>query len=57
MEIHSENILQLLNSLNKSHDILDEMGFEEERDIIQLMRRRYYKMYFQLSNQETSLLD
>ena len=56
-EICSVNIARLLSELEGSSTLLKHMGFKEEEEVLNLMKKRYYKMFFQLKKQENSLLD
>lgn len=56
-EICSVNIARLLSELEGSSTLLKHMGFKEEEEVLNLMKKRYYKMFFQLKKQESSLLD
>jgi hypothetical protein len=57
LEVHSVNILRLISELEGSYQLLKYMGFEEDMNSMNEMKKRYYKMYFRLSKQEKSLLD
>tara|TARA_A100001234_G_scaffold104008_1_gene91536 strand:+ start:3799 stop:4035 length:237 start_codon:yes stop_codon:yes gene_type:complete len=57
LEVHSVNILRLISELEGSYQLLKYMGFEEDMNTMDEMKKRYYKMYFRLSKQEKSLLD
>jgi len=57
LEVHSVNILRLISELEGSYQLLKYMGFEEDMNSMDQMKKRYYKMYFRLSKQEKSLLD
>ena len=46
------NILRLISELEGSYQLLKYMGFQEDMDAIDLMKKRYYKLYFQMSKQE-----
>tara|TARA_B100000003_G_scaffold193313_1_gene193636 strand:- start:205 stop:417 length:213 start_codon:yes stop_codon:yes gene_type:complete len=46
------NVLRLLSELEGSYQLLKYMGFQEDMDAIDLMKKRYYKLYFQMSKQE-----
>ena len=48
----SVNVLRLLSELEGSYQLLKYMGFQEDMDAIDLMKKRYYKLYFQISKQE-----
>lgn len=51
------NVLRLISELEGSYQLLKYMGFEEDMNTMDEMKKRYYKMYFRLSKQEKSLLD
>ena len=55
--ISSVNIARLLSELEGSSALLGSMEFTEEKDIIDLMKKRFYSMYFKLKKQETSILE
>ena len=55
--LSSVNIARLLSELEGSSTLLGSMEFEEEKDIIDLMKKRFYKMYFKLKKQESSILE
>jgi len=57
LEVHSVNILRLISELEGSYQLLKNIGFEEDMNTMDEMKKRYYKMYFRLSKQEKSLLD
>jgi len=57
LEVKSVNILRLLSEMEGSYQLLKYMGFEEDMNAIDEMKKKYYKMYFRLSKQEKSLLD
>ena len=53
----SINLLLLIGEMEGVYQHLKYMGFEEDMNTIDEMKKRYYKMYFRLSKQEKSLLD
>ena len=55
--ISSVNIARLLSELEGSSALLNSMEFTEEKDIIDLMKKRFYSMYFKLKKQENSILE
>ena len=55
--ISSVNIARLLSELEGSSALLGSMEFTEEKDIIDLMKKRFYSMYFKLKKQENSILE
>lgn len=57
IEICSANVARLLSELEGSSILLGNMDFNEEREIIDLMKKRFYKMYFKLKKQESSILE
>lgn len=52
LDVTSVNVLRLLSELEGSYQLLKYMGFQEEMEVIDLMKKRYYQMYFQLCKQE-----
>ena len=43
------NLLLLLSELEGSSQHLKYMGFDEDEEILNVMKRKYYKMYFSLN--------
>ena len=54
--VSSTNLLLLLSEMEGTSQHLNYMGFEEEMNIINLMKKRFYKMYFILKKQENNPL-
>jgi len=52
LERHSVNILRLLSELEGSYQLLKYMGFQEDMETLDEMKKRYYTMYFKLAKQE-----
>ena len=50
----SINVLRLLSELEGSYQLLKYMGFQEDMDTIDEMKKRYYKLYFKLNKEEKS---
>ena len=48
----SVNVLRLISELEGSYRLTKYMGFKEDMDIIDEMKKRYYKLYFKLSKEE-----
>ena len=46
------NVLRLISELEGSSQLLKYMGFKEDMDTIDKMKKRYYKLYFKLSKEE-----
>jgi hypothetical protein len=50
----SINVLRLLSELEGSYQLLKYMGFQEDMDTIDEMKKRYYKLYYKLNKEEMS---
>jgi len=48
----SINVLRLLSELEGSYQLIKYMGFQEDMDAIDEMKKRYYKLYFKLAKEE-----
>ena len=48
----SVNVLRLLSELEGSYQLLKYMGFEEDMETLDEMKKRYYTVYFKLSKEE-----
>ena len=46
LERHPANILRLISELEGSSQLLKYMGFQEDMDTINSMKKTYYKLYF-----------
>lgn len=46
LERHPANILRLISELEGSYQLLKYMGFKDDMDTIEQMKRPYYKLYF-----------
>ena len=46
------NLLLLISEMEGTYQHLKYMGFEEDMDIIDEMKKKYYKMYFKLNKKE-----
>ena len=46
------NVLRLLSELEGSYQLLKYMGFKEDMDTIDKMKKRYYTLYFKLNKEE-----
>ena len=49
---HSVNILRLISELEGSYQLTKYMAFDEDNAILDEMKQRYYKLYFQIAKQE-----
>ena len=52
LERNSINILRLLSELEGCYQLTKYMAFDDDNAIIDEMKKRYYKLYFQTSKQE-----
>ena len=57
LEKHPVNILRLISELEGSFQLCKYMGFEDDMNTINDIKKKYYKMYFRLKKQETSVLE
>jgi hypothetical protein len=46
LERHPANILRLISDLEGSYQLLKWMGFEDDMNTIEQIKRPYYKLYF-----------
>ena len=51
-EVNSINILRLLSELEGSYQLLKYMGFAEDMEKLDEIKKRYYKLYFKLKKSE-----
>lgn len=54
LEVKSVNILRLISDLEGSSQLLKYMGFREDMETLNEIKKRYYKMYFKLKKKEDS---
>lgn len=48
LEITDVNILRLISDLEGSYQLLKYMGFKEDMETLEEIKKRYYKKYFQI---------
>ena len=48
LAVKAVNILRLLSELEGSSQLLKFMGFQEDMETLNEIKKKYYKMYFQL---------
>ena len=48
----SVNVLRLISELEGSYQLTKYMGFKEDMDTLDEIKKRYYKLYFKLSKEE-----
>ena len=51
-EVTSVNILRLISELEGSYQLLKYMGFKEDMDTLDEMKKRYYTIYFAKAKEE-----
>ena len=49
------NVLRLISELEGSYQLLKYMGFQDDMDTLDEMKKRYYKLYFKLSKEERQI--
>jgi len=52
LEPSSVNILRLISELEGAYQLTKYMAFDNDNAILDEMKKRYYKLYFQTSKQE-----
>ncbi len=50
--VTSTNLLLLISELEGSYQHLKYMGFEEDMNTLDIIKQRYYKLYFKKVNEE-----
>ena len=48
LERHPANILRLISELEGSYQLCKYMGFEDDMNTLEAMKKPYYKMYFKI---------
>ena len=48
------NVLRLISELEGSYQLLKYMGFREDMETIEEMKKRYYKLSFKLAKEENN---
>ena len=56
LEPHSINILRLISELEGAYQLTKYMAFDDDNTIINEMKQRYYKLYYQTVKQEKNAL-
>jgi len=52
LDRHPVSVLRLLSELEGSSQLLKYMGFEEDMNTLNEMKKRYYKLYFKLKREQ-----
>jgi len=51
LDRHPVNVLRLISELEGSSQLLKFMGFQEDMETINEIKKRYYKLYFKLNKE------
>ncbi len=51
-EVSAVNILRLISELEGSYQMLKYMGFRQDMETLDEIKKRYYKLYFNAKKQE-----
>ena len=51
LDRHPVNVLRLISELEGSSQLLKFMGFREDMETIDEIKKRYYKLYFKLNKE------
>ena len=51
LEKHPANILRLISELERSSQMCKYMGFQDDMDTLNEMKKRYYKLYFKTNKE------
>ena len=52
LEKHPANILRLISELEGSYQLLKYLGFEDDMNTLDAMKKPYYKLYFKLKREQ-----
>lgn len=52
LERHPANILRLISELEGSYQLCKYMGFEEDMNTLDEMKKPYYKLYYKLKREQ-----
>ena len=52
LDRHPVNVLRLISELEGSFQLLKYMGFQEDMDTINIMKKTYYSLYFKLKREQ-----
>mgnify|MGYP001001590485 CR=1 FL=1 len=56
LEKHPANILRLISELEGAYQLCKYMGFKEDMEILDGMKKPYYKLYFKLNKKQSQKL-
>ena len=57
LPVESVNLLRLISELEGSSQLCKYMGFDEDENTLNEIKKKYYKMYFRLKKQENSVVE
>jgi hypothetical protein len=52
IEVKAVNVARLLSELEGCYSLMKYMGFEEDMEVVEEMKGRYYRLYFSLKKLE-----
>tara|TARA_B100000900_G_scaffold365791_1_gene341279 strand:- start:193 stop:396 length:204 start_codon:yes stop_codon:yes gene_type:complete len=53
LEVKAVNVLRLISELEGSSQLLKFMGFQEDMETLNEIKKKYYKLYFKLKKNES----
>jgi hypothetical protein len=56
LDRHPANVLRLISELEGSYQLLKYMGFKEDMETLDRMKKPYYSMYFKLKREQNNPL-
>lgn len=56
LDVEAVNVLRLISELEGSSALLKYMGFREDMETLNEIKKKYYKLYFKLKKQEEKSL-
>lgn len=52
LDVSAVNLLRLISELEGSYQLLKYMGFDEDMNTLDKMKKRYYSLYFKTAKKE-----
>lgn len=56
LDVEAVNVLRLISELEGSSQLLKYMGFQEDMETLNEIKKKYYKLYFKLKKEESNPL-
>ena len=56
LDVKAVNVLRLISELEGSSQLLKYMGFQEDMETLNEIKKKYYKLYFKLKKEESNPL-